>query len=157
MKTMLVVFATALFGLVAVDASAEPCSGHVISKPLPTITLREAPDGSKAVWVSSEGLFIVSKPKNHPANWVNRVCGGGMKIAANGQGAAGEGSCSYADMDGDIFHLAWQLSASKGTWQVTSGTGKFEDMSGSGTFKPMKRYDNLWGGSTWEGECNLGG
>jgi len=155
-KTMAVLI-TATIALAANGAWAEPCNGHVVSKPLPSILMREAPDGSKVMWVSSEGLFIVTQPENHPANWVNRVCGGGMKIAPDGKGAAGEGSCSYADMEGDVFHLAWQLSSDGGTWQVTDGTGKFEKMSGGGTFKPRERYDNLWGGSTWEGECGFDG
>ncbi len=152
----IVVLAAAMIALAANDARAEPCNGHVVSKPLPPILLRQAADGSKVMWVSSEGLFIVSQPENHPANWVNRVCGGGMKIAPDGKGAAGEGSCSYADMEGDVFHLAWQISSNGGTWRFTSGTGKFKKMSGSGTFTPKARYDNLWGGSTWEGECSLG-
>ena len=138
------------------EALAEPCNGHVISKPLPSILLKEAPDGSKATWVSSEGLFIVASPQDHPANWVNRVCGGGFKIAPDGKSGEGMGTCVYADMDGDVFHLAWESTFVEGTWKITGGTGKFENISGSGTFKPKKRYDNSWGGSTWEGECNLG-
>lgn len=151
----MVVLGAATIVLTAIDASAEPCNGYVISKPLPSILLKEAPDGSKVKWVSSEGLFIVEHPENHPANWVNRVCGGGFKVAPDGKTGEGMGTCSYADMDGDVFHLAWESTFVEGTWKITSGTGKFEKISGNGTFKPKKRYDNFWGGSTWEGECSL--
>ena len=49
------------------EARAEPCNGHVVSKALPSILMREAPDGSKVIWVSSEGLFVVStNPKTTP-------------------------------------------------------------------------------------------
>jgi len=150
------VLGMATIALATNEARAEPCNGHVVSKALPSILMREAPDGSKVIWVSSEGLFVVDQPEDHPANWVNRICGGGMKMAPDGKSGAGMGTCSYADMGGDVFHLTWQLSPSGGTWQVTSGTGKFEKMSGSGTFTPRKRYDNHWGASTWKGECSFG-
>ena len=157
MLKTIVVLGIATFGFTANDAFAAKCNGHVISKPLNPIFLREAPDGSKVQWLSSEGIFIVSNPANHPANWVNRVCGGGFKIAPDGKSGAGEGSCSYADLDGDVFHLGWQSTFAEGTWRIVegTGTGKFTNFSGRGTFRPKKRFENFWGGSTWEGECNL--
>jgi len=141
--------------LAATDALAEKCSGYVTSKALDPILMREAPDGSKVVWISSEGTFIVSEPANHPANLVNRVCGGGFKIAPDGKSAAAVGTCSYADMDGDAFHLSWQSTFVEGTWKILGGTGKFEKFTGQGTFRPAKKYDNSWSVSMWEGECSL--
>ncbi len=138
------------------DAWAEKCNGYVVSKALSPITMREAPDGSKVKWIGSEGLFIVLNPANHPANMVNRICAGGIKIAADGKSGAAVGSCTYTDMAGDVFHLSWQSGFTEGTWEIVSGTGKFASMSGSGKFWPSKRFDNQWGKSTWEGECDLG-
>lgn len=158
LKTIIVLGSAAIWST-ANGAMAEKCNGHVISKPLSPILLRAAPDGSKVQWFSSEGIFIVTNPENHPANWTNRVCGGGFKVAPDGKSGTGIGSCTYADLDGDIFHLAWQMTFTGGTWSITegTGTGKFTKLSGHGTFKPKKRFDNQWGGSTWEGECNLPG
>ena len=104
--------------LAANDALAEQCSGYVVSKPLPPIALRDAPDGSKVKWFSSEGIFIVDSPKDHPANRVNRVCGGGFKIAADGKSGLGVGSCTYTDFAGDVFHLSWQSTFIEGTWKI---------------------------------------
>lgn len=139
------------------NAWAENCNGYVVSKALPSVTMREAPDGSKVKWVGSEGLFIVLNPANHPANMVDRICAGGIKIAPDGKSGAAVGSCTYTDMAGDVFHLSWQSSFTEGTWEIVSGTGtgKFAGMSGSGKFWPSKRFDNQWGKSTWEGECSL--
>ena len=139
------------------DAWAEKCNGYVISKALAPITMREAPDGSKIKWISSEGLFIVLNPADHPANMVNRICAGGIKIAPDGKSGEAVGSCTYTDMAGDIFHLNWQSGFTEGTWEIVgdTGTGKFAGFSGSGKFWPSKRFDNRWGKSTWEGECNL--
>jgi hypothetical protein len=155
-KTIVVLGAT-MVALAANEALAEKCNGHVISKPLKPILMREAPDGSKVQWFSSEGMFVVANPNNHPANLVNRVCGGGFKITPDGKSGSGKGSCSYADLDGDVFHLAWQSTFTEGTWEIVegTGTGKFKNFSGQGIFRPMKRFENFWGGSTWEGECNL--
>jgi hypothetical protein len=136
------------------DAWAEKCNGYVISKAFAPITMREAPDGSKVKWIGSEGLFIVLNPADHPANMVNRICAGGMKIAPDGKSGAAVGSCAYTDMAGDVFHLNWQSSFTEGTWEIVSGTGKFSGMTGSGKFWPSKRFDNQWGKSTWEGECS---
>ena len=41
------VLGTVTVALAANDALAEKCSGYVVSKPLPPIALRDAPDGSK--------------------------------------------------------------------------------------------------------------
>jgi hypothetical protein len=139
------------------DAWAEKCNGYVVSKALSPITMREAPDGSKVKWVSSEGLFIVLNPADHPANMVNRICAGGIRIAPDGKSGAAVGSCTYTDMAGDVFHLSWKSGFAEGTWEIVSGagTGKFAGMSGSGKFWPSKPFDNQWGKSTWEGECSL--
>ncbi len=146
-----------LTAFTANNAWAEKCNGYVVSKALSSITMREAPDGSKVKWISSEGLFIVLNPANHPANMVNRICAGGIKIAPDGKSGAAVGSCTYTDMAGDVFHLRWQSDFSEGTWEFVSGTGtgKFAGMSGSGKFWPSKRFDNQWGKSTWEGDCRL--
>jgi len=149
------VFGIAAVALVASDALAEKCSGYVVSKASSPILMREAPDGSKVQWHSGEGIFVVASPDNHPANGVNRVCGGGLKIAPDGKSGWGMGSCSYTDMDGDVFHLSWQSTFVEGTWNIEGGTGKFEKFTGHGTFRPAKRYQNFWGTSTWEGECSL--
>jgi hypothetical protein len=141
--------------LAANDALAEQCNGYVVSKPLPTILLRDAPDGSKVKWFSSEGIFIVDNPKDHPANRLNRVCGGGFKIAPDGKSGLGVGSCTYTDFAGDVFHLSWQSTFIEGTWTIIGGSGKFEKFSGQGTFKPTKKFENFWGSTTWEGECSL--
>jgi hypothetical protein len=157
MKTMNAIFmlSAVAIALAANDALAEQCSGKVISKPLPPIALRDAPDGSKVKWFSSEGIFIVDSPKNHPANRLNRVCGGGFKIAPDGKSGLGVGSCIYSDFAGDVFHLSWQSTFIEGTWKIIGGSGKFENFSGQGTFKPTKRFENSWGSTTWEGECSL--
>ena len=146
-----------LTAFAANNAWAEKCNGYVVSKALAPITMREAPDGSKVKWVGSEGLFIVLNPANHPANMVNRICAGGIKIAPDGASGAAVGSCTYTDMEGDVFHLSWQSGFTEGTWEIVSGTGtgKFAGLSGSGKFWPSKRFDNQWGKSTWEGECSL--
>jgi len=156
MKTIIVMEIFAL-ALTAHDVSAEECNGYVTSKALDPILLRKEPDGSKAAWISSEGIFIISKPANHPANLVNRVCGGGFKIAPDDSSGAAIGSCSYADLDGDVFHVSWQSTFVEGTWEIVGGTGKFENFSGQGTFRPSKKYDNGWSISEWEGECDLPG
>ncbi len=153
-KTIIVLGAAAV-ALAANDVLAEKCSGYVVSTPLKPILLREASDGSKVQWFSSEGIFIVARPENHPADRVNRVCGGGFKVVPDGKSGSGMGSCSYTDMDGDVFHLAWQSTFTEGTWKIVGGTGKFEEFSGHGTFKPAKRFEKFWGSSTWEGECDL--
>ena len=137
------------------NAWAEKCNGYVISKALAPITMREAPDGSKVKWVGSEGVFVVLNPPNHPANLVNRVCAGGIKIAPDGKSGAAAGSCAYTDMVGDVFHLNWQSGLSEGTWEIVSGSGKFAGLAGNGKFWPSKRFDNLWGTSIWEGECSF--
>jgi len=157
MKTIktIVVLGAVMVALAAPDALAEKCGGYVTSKALDPILLRKAPDGSKVVWISSEGTFIVSEPANHPANLVNRVCGGGFKIAADDKSATASGTCSYADLDGDVFHVSWQSNLVEGTWKITGGTGKFEKFTGQGTFRPTKKYDNSWSISMWEGECSL--
>jgi hypothetical protein len=146
-----------LTAFTANNAWAETCNGYVVSKALTPITMREAPDGSKVKWIGSEGLFIVLTPANHPANMVNRICAGGIKIAADGKSGAAVGSCTYTDMAGDVFHLGWQSGFTEGTWEIVSGTGtgKFASLSGSGKFWPSKPFDNQWGKSTWEGECSL--
>lgn len=146
-----------LTAFTANNAWAEKCNGYVVSKALTPITMREAPDGSKVKWIGSEGLFIVLNPANHPANMVNRICAGGIKIAADGKSGAAVGSCTYTDMAGDVFHLSWQSGFTEGTWEIVSGTGtgKFASLSGSGKFWPSKPFDNQWGKSTWEGECSL--
>lgn len=149
------VLSSAMIALAANDALAEKCNGYVISEPLKPILLRKAADGSKVMWMSSEGVFIVAKPANHPANLVGRVCGGGFKIAPDGKSGSGQGSCAYADHDGDAFHLNWQTTFIAGTWKLAGGTGKFENFSGEGTFRPSKKFENMWSSSTWEGECNL--
>ena len=140
----------------ASQALAEKCNGYVISKSLKPIFMREAPDGSKISWYSSEGIFVVLNPANHPANGVNRICGGGLKIEPDGKSGWGMGSCSYTDMEGDVYHLSWQSTFVEGTWKIEGGTGKFEKFAGQGTFKPAKRFQNSWGTSIWEGECSLG-
>jgi hypothetical protein len=147
----------ALTVFTADDAWAEKCNGYVISKAFAPITMREAPDGSKVKWISSEGLFIVLNPTDHPANMVNRICAGGIKIAPDGKSGAAVGSCTYTDMEGDVFHLNWQSGFTEGTWEFVSdtGTGKFTGISGRGKFWPSKRFDNQWGKSTWEGECSF--
>ena len=147
----------ALTAFTANDAWAEKCNGYVVSKALSPITMREAPDGSKVKWIGSEGLFIVLNPVNHPANMVNRICAGGIKIAADGKSGAAAGSCTYTDMAGDVFHLSWQSGFTEGTWKIVSGTGtgKFASLSGSGKFWPSKRFDNQWGKSSWEGRCGF--
>ncbi|MDX2316248.1 MAG: hypothetical protein QNL90_19470 [Gammaproteobacteria bacterium] len=146
-----------LTAFTANNAWAETCNGYVVSKALTPITMREAPDGSKVKWIGSEGLFIVLNPANHPANMVNRICAGGIKIAADGKSGAAVGSCTYTDMAGDVFHLSWQSGFTEGTWEIVSGTGtgKFAGLSGSGKFWPSKPFDNQWGKSSWEGECSL--
>ena len=151
------VLGLALTAFTANDAWAEKCNGYVVSKALSSITMREAPDGSKVKWIGSEGLFIVQNPANHPANMVNRICAGGIKIAPDGKSGAAVGSCAYTDMAGDVFHLNWQSGFTEGTWEIVSGagTGKFAGMIGSGKFFPSKRFDNHWGKSTWEGECSF--
>jgi hypothetical protein len=151
----MVALSVVVVALTATDALAEQCSGYVTSKALDPILMREAPDGSKVVWISSEGIFIVSEPADHPANLVNRVCGGGFKIASDGKSAAAVGTCSYADLEGDAFHLSWQSTFVEGTWTISGGTGKFEKFTGQGTFRPAKKYDNSWSVSMWEGECSL--
>ena len=153
----LVALGLVLTAFTANNAWAEKCNGYVVSKALSPITMREAPDGSKVKWVGSEGLFIVLNPTDHPANMVNRICAGGIKIAADGKSGAAVGSCTYTDMAGDVFHLSWQSCFTEGTWEIVSGTGtgKFAGMSGSGKFWPSKPFDNQWGKSTWEGECSL--
>ena len=150
-----VTFGFALTAITATDAWAEKCNGYVVSKALAPITMREAPDGTKVKWIASEGLFIVLNPANHPANMVNRICAGGIRIAPDGKSGAALGSCTYADMEGDVFHLNWQSGFTEGTWEMISGTGKFAGLTGSGKFWPSKRFDNHWGKSTWEGECAL--
>ena len=155
--TSAVVIGLALTAFTANTAWAEACNGYVISKAVTPITMREAPDGSKVKWVGSEGLFIVLNPANHPANMVNRICAGGIKIAPDGKSGAAVGSCTYTDMAGDVFHLSWQSGFTEGTWKIVSGTGtgKFVGLSGNGKFWPSKRFDNAWGTSTWEGECDF--
>jgi hypothetical protein len=150
-----VVLGVTLSTFIATNARAEKCNGYVVSKAHAPITMREAPDGSKVKWLSSEGLFIVLSPANHPANMVNRICAGGMKIASDGKSGAAVGTCTYTDMAGDVFHLSWQSGFAEGTWEIVGGTGKFAGMTGNGKFWPSKRFDNHWGKSTWEGECNL--
>lgn len=159
MKTMRL---TAVLGALAIvlaanGAAAESCNGYVTSNSLDPILLRKAPDGSKTVWLSSEGIFIVMQPAEHPANLVNRVCGGGFKIAADEKSGAGVGTCAYTDLDGDVFHVSWQSTFVEGTWKIVGGTGKFQGFSGQGTFRPTRKYDNAWSISLWEGECSLPG
>lgn len=144
-----------VLALVPNHASAEKCSGYVTSKALDPIPLQSTPDGSRAVWISSEGIFIVLEPPDHPANLVNRVCGGGFKIASDGKSATAIGTCAYADVEGDLFHVSWQSTFVEGTWEIVGGTGKFEKLSGHGTFRPASKYDNGWSTSAWEGECDL--
>ena len=150
-----VIFGVALTGLTSEAAWAEKCNGYVVSKAFSPITMRTAPDGSTVKWVGSEGLFIVLNPTDHPANMTNRICTGGIKIAPDGKSGDAVGSCTYADMDGDVFHLYWQSGFAEGSWEIVSGTGKFSGLSGRGKFWPSKRFDNLWGKSTWEGKCSF--
>ena len=151
----LAVLSLAIASSSANDAWAEKCNGYVTSKALDSIIMQEAPDGSKVQWVGSEGIFIVLNPVDHPANLANRICAGGMKIAPDGKSGAAVGSCTYTDKEGDVFHLNWQSGFTEGTWEIVSGSGKFAGTTGSGMFWPSKRYSNLWGTSTWEGECDL--
>ena len=137
------------------NAWAEKCNGYTTSKALDPIVMQEAPDGSKVLWVGSEGIFIVLNPVDHPANLTNRICAGGMKIAPDGKSGAAVGSCAYTDKEGDVFHLNWQSGFAEGTWEIASGSGKFAGMTGNGMFWPSKRFSNLWGISTWEGECDF--
>ena len=149
------VLGIAMIALWSNNTLADACSGFVISEPLEPILIRKAADGSKVMWISSEGVFIVSTPANHPANLVGRVCGGGFKIAPDGKSGLGQGSCTYADQEGDAFYLDWQSTFIEGTWKLAGGTGKFESFSGEGTFRPSKKFENMWSSSTWEGECSL--
>jgi hypothetical protein len=159
MKTLNSVAALSLVltTFVSNNAWAEKCNGYAISKALAPITMREAADGSKVKWIGSEGLFIVLNPADHPANMVNRICAGGIKIAPDGKSGSAVGSCTYTDMEGDVFHLNWQSGFTEGTWEFVSdtGTGKFTGISGKGKFWPSKPFDNQWGPSTWEGECSF--
>jgi hypothetical protein len=153
-KTLLM-FAIATIAFPVSEAAAEKCNGYVITKSLKPVLLREAADGSKVQWFSSEGMVITVSPENHPTNRANRLCGGAMKIAPDGKSGSGMGSCTYTDLDGDAYHLNWEATFAGGTWKVVGGTGKFEKYTAQGTFTPTKRYQNAWGSLTWEGECNI--
>ncbi len=157
MKTSknLIVIGTIAFALMTTDALAEKCNGYVVSKASESVLLRKADDGSKVLWVSSEGYGIVINPANHPANQVTRICGGGFRIAPDGKSGSGMGACSYTDRDADVYHLAWEGNFTEGTWKVVGGTGKFEKYSANGTFTLTKRFDNGWGDARWEGECSF--
>jgi len=144
-----------IFALAGNDALAEKCNGYVVSEPLEPILIRKAADGSKVMWISSNGVFIVANPSNHPANLVGRVCGGGFKITPDGKSGLGQGACTYADKEGDAFHLSWQSTFVKGTWKLAGGTGKFESISGEGTFRPSGKFENMWSSSIWEGNCYI--
>jgi len=151
----IMVLGVASVALTANNALAEKCNGYAMTKSMKPILMRETPDGAKVKWYTSEGIFFVANPQNHPANGVNRICAGGLQIAPDGKSGSGTGSCTYADMDGDVYHLIWNSTFGKGTWKIVGGTGKFEKFTGNGTYKLAKRYQNSLGTSTWEGECNL--
>ena len=69
-------------------------------------------------------------------------CIGYMEIAL-GQGADGQGVCTWTDAEGDMWFGPWTVTGmnaqqvATGRWISAGGTGKFAGMQGGGTFSSM--------------------